>query len=70
MSARNSGTKGFRLQYDMQVIANNLYANAVRVEGEEIQRLAAATRAAHIMGLTVFFNPWKMNAGFDEARVY
>ncbi|RMJ28454.1 hypothetical protein PHISP_00669 [Aspergillus sp. HF37] len=58
------------VQHDMHVIANNLYANAVRVEGEEIQRLATAARAAHAMGLTVFFNPWKMNAGFKETRAY
>lgn len=57
-------------QHDMHAIANHLYANAVRAEGEEIQGLATVTRAAHAMGLTVVFNPWKMNAGFDETRAY
>ncbi|KAF2622482.1 hypothetical protein BU25DRAFT_452006 [Macroventuria anomochaeta] len=56
--------------HDMRVIANNLHANAVRIEGEEIHRLVTAARLAHSVGLTVFFNPWKMNASIDKTRVY
>ncbi|KAL4926793.1 uncharacterized protein BDV17DRAFT_299389 [Aspergillus undulatus] len=59
-----------QVEYDMRVIANDLHANAVRIEGEEISRLETATRAAHSMGLTVFFNPWKMNDGFDGTCSY
>lgn len=56
--------------YDMRVIANDLHANAARIEGEEVQRLATAARAAHLMRLTVFFNPWKMNADVDKTRLF
>ncbi|MGW3690042.1 hypothetical protein [Streptomyces sp. NPDC005125] len=57
-------------EHDMRTIANDLHANAVRIEGEEIDRLVTASRAAHAAGLTVFFNPWKMNIGHDETRAY
>ncbi|UKZ79010.1 hypothetical protein TrVFT333_006761 [Trichoderma virens FT-333] len=56
--------------YDMKTIAEDLHANAVRIEGEEIPRLEIAARSAHSMGLKVFFNPWKMNATIDETRAY
>ena len=56
--------------YDMSVIANILRANAVRIEGEDIHRLVAATRIAHSRGLKVLFNPWKMNVGEDEVVSY
>ncbi len=57
-------------RYDMQTIANDLYANSVRVEGEEIERLVTTSRLAHEAGLTVFFNPWKMNVSVDELPEY
>ncbi len=56
--------------YDMNVIANELHANAVRIEGEEIHRLVTAARAAHEAGLKVLFNPWKMNANAEETIAY
>ncbi|KAL4914386.1 hypothetical protein BDW62DRAFT_220190 [Aspergillus aurantiobrunneus] len=46
-----------QVEYDMRIIANQIHANAVRIEGEEISRLATAARAAHSEGLTVFFKP-------------
>ncbi|KAL4935034.1 hypothetical protein BDV06DRAFT_234774 [Aspergillus oleicola] len=58
------------VEYDMRVIAEGLHANAVRIEGQEVNRLEIATRAAHSMGLTVFFNPWKMNDGFEGTCAY
>ncbi|KAL2793706.1 hypothetical protein BJX66DRAFT_351640 [Aspergillus keveii] len=58
------------VEYDMRAIANDLHANAVRIEGEEIHRLEIATRSAHSTGLKVFFNPWKMNADIAETRTY
>ncbi|KAL2813372.1 hypothetical protein BJX63DRAFT_443042 [Aspergillus granulosus] len=58
------------VEYDMRTIADGLHANAVRIEGEEICRLEVAARSAHLMGLKVFFNPWKMNADIDETRDY
>ncbi|CQD23217.1 MULTISPECIES: FAD-dependent oxidoreductase [Mycolicibacterium] len=54
--------------HDMQVIAEQLHANAVRIEGENIDRLVTAARCAHSAGLAVYFNPWKMNAGVEETR--
>lgn len=56
--------------YDMSVIANILRANAVRIEGEDVSRLVAATKIAHSRGLKVLFNPWKMNVGEDEVVTY
>lgn len=54
-----------RVAYDMSVIANILECNSVRVEGEDIDRIVAASREAHKHGLRVFFNPWKH--GSDSA---
>lgn len=58
------------VKHDLSVIANQLHANAVRIEGEELHRLVSAAKAAHANGLTVFLNPWKMNAGIDETHSY
>lgn len=43
--------------HDMKAIAHSLHTNAVRIQGEPIDRLVAASHAAHAQGLTVFFNP-------------
>lgn len=59
-----------QVYYDMCIIAKEMQANAVRIEGEEILRLETAARAAHSMGLTVFFNPWKMNEDVNGTRTY
>ncbi|UQE79286.1 hypothetical protein EFK13_01020 [Bacillus cabrialesii] len=56
--------------YDINTIAHNLHANAIRIEGEEIGRLVVAAHTAHAAGLTVFFNPWKMGATIEETRSY
>ena len=56
--------------YDLRVIAKIMQANAVRIEGEDIDRLVTASRIAHENGLKVFFNPWKMNVGAEESRAY
>ncbi|KAK1625718.1 hypothetical protein BDP81DRAFT_483563 [Colletotrichum phormii] len=39
--------------HDLKVIASDLHANAVGIEGESIQRLADAARIAHSLGLAV-----------------
>ena len=57
-------------QHDINVIAKDVHANAVRIEGEEIHRLVTTSRFAHAAGLAVFFNPWKMNATADELLSY
>lgn len=54
----------------MAAIANDLHANTVRIEGEDISRLVSATEVAHAIGLKVFFNPWKMNADAGETISY
>ncbi|QWT40334.1 hypothetical protein [Dickeya dadantii] len=58
------------VRYDMNAIAGEMQANAVRIEGEETERLVIASRIAHEAGLTVFFNPWKMNVAVDELPAY
>lgn len=55
-----------QVDYDMGVIADILGCNAVRIEGESLERLAVASRKAAAKGLRVFFNPWKMAA--DSAQ--
>ncbi|KAH6644499.1 hypothetical protein C7974DRAFT_408171 [Boeremia exigua] len=40
--------------HDIHAIAHALHANALRIEGEPIARLTAATRLAHAQGLKVF----------------
>lgn len=56
--------------HDINAIAKELHSNAIRIEGEEIERLVTAARIAHAAGLTVFFNPWKMNAPVAELPAY
>ncbi|SOE52091.1 hypothetical protein ODI_R3915 [Orrella dioscoreae] len=56
--------------HDIQAIATQLHANAIRIEGEEVERLVIASRLAHKAGLTVFFNPWKMNVNIGELPAY
>ncbi|MCM3186386.1 hypothetical protein [Priestia megaterium] len=58
------------VEYDINTIANDLNANAIRVEGEEISRLVTSAHIAHKVGLTVFFNPWKMGATVEETQTY
>lgn len=58
------------MRYDMDIIANVLRCNAVRIEGEDPVRLVEATRIAHDAGLEVFFNPWLMGEGVDTVATY
>ncbi|MFF2844105.1 hypothetical protein [Paenarthrobacter sp. NPDC057981] len=58
------------VEYDMKVISEEMRANAVRIEGEDLERLTAATRIAHANGLAVWFNPWKMEANVEETTTY
>lgn len=58
------------VKHDLHVIAKDLHSTAVRIEGEEIDRLVTASKIAHAEGLTVFFNPWKMNAPVAELPAY
>ncbi|MFF1932028.1 hypothetical protein [Streptomyces sp. NPDC058228] len=56
--------------HDMRVIADDLHANTVRVEGEKLDRLETASRLAHAAGLKVFFNPWLIDRDLDEIDAY
>ncbi|PWF24051.1 hypothetical protein DD235_06960 [Corticimicrobacter populi] len=56
--------------HDIKAIATELHCNAIRIEGEDIDRLITATRIAHTNGLKVFFNPWKMNVSIAELPAY
>ncbi len=56
--------------YDINVIASELHANAIRIEGEDIDRLVVASRIAHAAELTIFFNPWKMNVPVTDLNHY
>jgi hypothetical protein len=58
------------VQHDLHTIANDMHANAVRIEGEDIHRLITAARIAHAAGLAVFFNPWKMSVPTNELYAY
>jgi hypothetical protein len=57
-------------EYDMRAFARDMHATAVRIEGEDIERLVVASRAAHRAGLSVWFSPWKMDVGLEENRIY
>lgn len=59
-----------QVAYDMDVIARILRCNAVRIEGEDIDRLTQAARMAHAQGLKVYFNPWKMQADAQKVAAY
>lgn len=59
-----------QVEYDMDVIAHILRCNAVRIEGESLERLQTATLLAHKAGLQVFFNPWKHEATAEETIQY
>jgi hypothetical protein len=58
------------VKYDLHIIAKDLHATAIRIEGEKIDRLVAASRIAHTEGLRVFFNPWKMGVPVSELSDY
>ncbi len=58
------------VKHDMRVIADELHANTVRIEGEHLDRLVNASREAHAAGLKIFFNPWKMGADAEETIAY
>ncbi len=51
---------------DMRVLAGELNCTAVRLVGDDLDRLESAARAAHDAGLTVFFNPWPIGAPADR----
>lgn len=55
---------------DMQVIRDELHANAVRIVGDDLERIVRAARCAHDAGLAVFFNPWLIDRDDDALLPY
>src|SRR5262245_43382575 len=51
---------------DMRTIARDLHATAVRVSGEDLDRLEAAGRLALEAGLELWFSPMPYNLAPDE----
>ena len=51
---------------ELEIIAGDLHANAVRVTGDEVDRLEAAARHASAAGLQVWFSPFLYDLGPDE----
>jgi hypothetical protein len=49
------------IRLEIRAIKEDLHANAVRLVGEDIDRLRYAGMAAVEAGLSVFFNPWFIN---------
>lgn len=54
------------IRFELRAIRDELNANAVRIIGEDIDRLAFAAREASELGLAVFLNPWLIDRGEDE----
>lgn len=59
-----------QVRYDFSIISNVLGVNTIRIEGENISRLVAASKIAREYGLRVFFNPWLMGADENETVDY
>ena len=61
---KNLSVSNFRKEqvaYDMSIIKHVLNCNTVRIEGEDLDRLAIATKEAHKQGLKVLFRSWKVH---------
>ena len=51
---------------ELEIIAGDLHANAVRVTGDQVDRLEVAARHASAAGLQVWFSPFLYDLGPDE----
>ncbi len=51
---------------ELEIIRNDLHANAVRIVGSDVERLTAVTQAALDLGLEVWFSPWFFEYPPDE----
>ncbi|MFB9831685.1 hypothetical protein [Actinoallomurus acaciae] len=58
------------VRYEIQAIAQDLSCNAVRIVGDDLERIAFASRVALEAGLAVFFNPWLIGRGEAELLPY
>ncbi len=55
---------------DMAAIANDLHATAVRISGDDLERILAAGRHAAAAGLDVWFSPFPYDLDADELVAY
>jgi hypothetical protein len=55
-----------RVRRELEIIAGDLHANAVRVTGDRVDRLEAAARHASAAGMQVWFSPFLSDLGPDE----
>jgi hypothetical protein len=51
---------------ELEIIAGDLHANAVRVTGDRVDRLEVAAQLASAAGLQVWFSPFLYDLGPDE----
>jgi hypothetical protein len=51
---------------ELEIIAGDLHANAVRVTGDRVDRLEVAARHASAAGMQVWFSPFLSDLGPDE----
>lgn len=54
------------VEYEIRAIAEDLHANAVRIIGEDLDRLMTTAGIALDAGLVVYVNPWLINRAEDE----
>jgi len=55
---------------DMDAIANDLHATAVRISGDDLERILTAGRHAAAAGLDVWFSPFPYDLDGDELVAY
>lgn len=54
------------VRYEVRAAKEQLHCNAIRIVGEDLERLRLTAETAVEQGLTVFLNPWLINRGVDE----
>jgi hypothetical protein len=59
-----------QVRRELRVIAEDLHCDAVRITGEQPERLSLAARAAAEAGLEVWFSPFPVELGEDALRPY
>src|SRR5262245_56535141 len=55
---------------ELAVIAGELRCDAVRISGQDPQRLTVATRIAHELGMAVYFSPLRADLREAHALAY
>ena len=58
------------VRYELTAIRHDLRANAVRIVGEDLERLRLAANIAAELGLSVFLSPWQINASNQQLLPY